>query len=341
MIHCRFPNPFTRPPERPGRHTVSCLLVVAALGLITGCANDTPRGMRIGPPPPREAYPADRYTRIISLAPSVTEILFALDLDDRVAGVTDFCAHPPEVENLPRIGGYYNVNFEKVVELQPDLIVTLGYKTDTLSTRLDALGIPYLEVRNFTPSDIIESVTAIGRTCGVPERANLLADTLHDRVDAVRARAGKARTAPKTLICLGRNEKSAGRDDIYAAGPGSIFAELLAIAGGVNAYQGSIDYPVISREQVAWMNPDVIIELSTQNWENGSRHSEALKKWRRLEVDIRAVTQGRVYVIGGNHVMIPGPRFVKTLEQIADCLYPPPAATPAAADQPAQTPSPR
>jgi iron complex transport system substrate-binding protein len=249
----------------------------------------------------------DMPRRIVSLAPSVTEVLFEAGAGPRVVGVTSYCRYPPDVLALPKVGGYLTPSYEALVALQPDLVVTLAEHAD-VEPRIRALGIPILRVDHRSLDGIARSIEQVGERCGMPDRARQAADTLRRALTGTRR--FNAGTRPRVLICFDRAEDFRR---LTAAAPGTIYDDLIAQAGGTNVLSSpTVSYPTLSAEGVMRLDPDVIIEFSS-----GASDAPALRRqWSRLD-SLRAVRNGRVYVFTGEFLSVPGPRFARFTEVIA------------------------
>lgn len=259
------------------------------------------------------------YTRIVSLAPNITETLFALGLGERVAGVTRYCKYPPEAAKKEKIGGYYDQNYEAIVSLRPDIVVMLPEHKE-VGKRLSGLGFNTLAVDNKTINDILDSINTIGRACGAEEMASELVDSLRKRIEAVRGRTANLKR-PRTLVLFARG-MDAGIKTVYAAGRGGYYDELIEIAGGINAYRDEkIKFPAISREGLIALNPDVILELVPSDEKKGWSEAAMLKEWEALS-GIKAVKHGMVYVLSRDYLTVPGPRFILLLEDMTRAIHP-------------------
>ena len=246
--------------------------------------------------------------RIVSLAPSVTEVLFEAGAGSRVVGVTSHCLFPREALPLPKVGGYLTPSYEALVALQPDLVVTLAEHAD-VEPKIRALGIPILRLDHRSLDGIVGSIERVGDRCGTAARARQAADSLRQTLaGAKRFTAGAAR--PRVLICFGRAEDFRR---LTAAGPGTIHDDLITHAGGVNVLASSaVAYPTLSAEGVMRLDPEVIIEFSS-----GGTDAAALRRqWNRLD-SVRAVITGGVHVLTGEFLSVPGPRFARVAETIA------------------------
>jgi iron complex transport system substrate-binding protein len=267
------------------------LMLMCLLSAATAGAQDPPR-------------------RIVSLAPSATEVLFEAGLGPHVVGVTSYCVFPREALRLPKVGGYLTPSFEALVALRPDLVVTLPEHAD-VEPRLRALGFPILRLDHRTLDGIIRSVEQVGERCGSAPSATRAANALRTTLATVTHKA--ARTRPRVLICFGRAEDFR---QLTAAAPGTIHDDLITRAGGANVLTSrAIAYPVLSAEGVLRLDPDVIIEFSS-----AATDADALRRqWNRLGA-LTAVRTGRVYVFTGEFLSVPGPRFVRFTETIARAI---------------------
>ena len=181
---------------------VSAIAVAIGLGVLW-------RGSAVARPPHDEGstspagttVPQKTYRRIVSLSPSITESLFALGLGERVVGVTDFCDYPPEATTRSKVGGYYDLNYEAVVALSPDLMVCLPEHADLLDD-LDRLDLSHLTVNHRRVEAILKSLTTLGQTFGVLKQAEVLVETIRARLQAVQGRTIDE-TRPRVLVCVG------------------------------------------------------------------------------------------------------------------------------------------
>lgn len=249
--------------------------------------------------------------RIVSLAPSVTEVLFDAGVGTRVVAVTSYCRFPPAVLALPKIGGYLTPSYEALVALRPDLVITLPEHAD-IEPRLSALNIPILRLDHRSLEGIIRSIVTVGERCGVTVRATRAAEKLRQDLARARRIVGNG-TRPRVLICFARSEDFR---QLTAAAPGTVHHDLITQAGGLNALTSdAVSYPTLSVEGVMRLDPDVIIEFAA-----GGRDAKVLRhQWNVLD-SIRAVRTNRVYVFTGEFLSVPGPRFVRFAETIAHAI---------------------
>ena len=257
--------------------------------------------------------------RIVSTFPSITEILFALGIGDRVVGVSTYCRYPPAVLSLPKVGSYLKPDAEKIALLRPDLVI-IEQSATSLAERLSALGIPLVEVRMGALNEVYSMIGDIGRAVRLPERAEKLNAGIRSRLEALRTLA-RGHPRPRTLIIVGRNPGLL--TNIVAVGPGTYLGALLAIAGGDNVLTSStLTYPQISLETVVRLNPDVILDASMMG-EAGAdpRPLEArLREPWLSHRELAAVQHGMIFGLASETLVTPGPRVVDAVELIREKL---------------------
>lgn len=257
--------------------------------------------------------------RIVSMAPSTTEILFALGLGGKVAGVTRYCDYPEAAKSIAKIGGYVDPSYEAIVALKPDLVILLTSHQDA-ERELAKLKIPALTIPHETVSDIHKAIREIGDACGAADKASALLVSLEERTGAVR-KTVKHRPKPRVLLCIGRDAESGQLAGMYFAGRNGFYGEIIEMAGGVNAYQDTgVTYPQLSAEGVIQLNPDVIVDLASDMNACG-KAPQIAAQWDSLRT-VNAVRGKRVHVIAGNHALRPGPRYAQFLEELARLLHP-------------------
>ncbi|MBN1295009.1 MAG: ABC transporter substrate-binding protein [Candidatus Latescibacteria bacterium] len=260
------------------------------------------------------------YERFISLSPSTTEILFALGLGDRIVGVTRFCNYPPEAREKVNVGGYFDPNNEVIAALEPDLVLVLpGH--DKVRDHLNELKLHYVTIRNERVSDILEAIIIIGDTCEVRDKAKELVVNIRNTMDDIRKKT-EGYPRPKVLISINRAMGTGTLHEVYIAGRDTYYDELINLAGGVNVYEGNaVEYPVLSAEGILHLNPDIIIDLVPESDNDKINEVMIVKEWESLS-HINAVKNRRVYILHGDYVVIPGPRFIKLLADLARVIHP-------------------
>jgi len=265
-------------------------------------------------PPPLPQHPQ----RIISLAPSITETLFALGLGDRVVGVTRYCVYPPEVRLKPKLGGLMDPNFEAVVALRPDLVITTE-GADQHDQAFAKLRLPLVIVCHKDLDGILASITTLGRAGGAAARAErLVADLRARRARVRRKTAGRGR--PRVLFSVDRTPGTGHIEDAYVAGADGQFDRMIEIAGGQNAYTGRVRFPVVSSEGILHINPQVIVDLASRLAPGMSR-AAVRADWNAL-AGVEAVVHNRVYVLDDDYVSVPGPRVILFVEKLARLIHP-------------------
>jgi iron complex transport system substrate-binding protein len=247
--------------------------------------------------------------RIVSLAPSNTEILFALGVEDRVVAVDEYSDYPPAAAQKPTIGEYADPDLEQIVALDPDLVLATAVHAPAIVPRLEALGIPAAVIEPADLDATLASIATIGRLAGVDAAATELVCALHARVDAVAAAVAGA-PRPRVFFELS--------PDLYTAGEGTFVDDLIARAGGENVVGGSLGpWPQLSAEAVIAADPEVIL-LADHEAGVTPESVAARPGWSVVS----AVQNDRIVALETDLVVRPGPRVVDGLEAIARALHP-------------------
>ncbi|MCD4693245.1 MAG: helical backbone metal receptor [Calditrichales bacterium] len=278
----------------------------------------------IGPPlPPKAAENSSgnyTYKRIVSLSPSTTETLFALGLGEKVVGVTNFCNYPPEVKGKTSVGGYFNPNYEAMAALEPDLVIILP-EQENVKNFLTELELKHLTVNNKTIHDILSAIETVGKECGVEKRARELITTIKSRIKKIQEKTINL-PRPAVLISIGRTMGSGSLKDVYIAGKNTYYDELINYAGGRNAYENEkIAYPMLSAEGIIHINPEIIIDMAAGLSSNGLTEAMVRKEWQSVS-SVEAIKDNRLFVFSRDYILIPGPRFILLLEDIARTVHP-------------------
>lgn len=259
----------------------------------------------------REVTLAAPPARIVSLVPSVTEILFALGAEDRLVGVTDFCDYPPAARRKPSVGGMVNPNLEVIVSLRPELVVatTEGNREETFA-QLRHLGIPTYLVAAHHVSDVTSLIGRLGDLTGRRAAAAKLGARLERRIDAVRRAVGPL-PRPRVLYVL-------WPEPLIVPGREALVTELIRLAGGESITAADADaYPRYSLEAAVAKAPEVIL-LANHGATTGPIDRE---RWQRL-TELPAIRTGRLHQVDGNLLHRYGPRLVDGLEQLARAIHP-------------------
>lgn len=287
-------------------------VLAAALAVVGGCSDrGADRVLRGEPVRPR---------RIVSLAPSLTETLFALGVGDRVVGVTRYCAYPPEVREVAKVGGHLDPSFEAIVALEPDLVVLIP-SGEASAHRLESLGVPVLQIDQHDVRSVLQSISVLAAACGVDAAGGRLRTEMERRLAEIAAVVAGAQR-PRTVVVVGHDIGGGVVRSVWAAGPDTFYSGVLEIAGGVNAVEGGVvRYPEVSREGLVALDPDVVLDVVAGAEEPGRNVGDILTAWRRL-IELRAVRQDRVRILEGDLMVVPGPRLPEMVREIARSLHP-------------------
>ncbi|MBA7704709.1 Vitamin B12-binding protein [subsurface metagenome] len=291
------------------------ILVSLLLSSVTGCRSQFQPGTftdDLGREISIEGIPQ----RIISLAPSNTEILFALSLGDRVVGVTEFCNHPEAAIAKPKIGGFSTVDIESVVALEPDLILATSVHETKVIPRLEQLGLTVVALAPETLDRVLANIVLVGEVTGRSREATQLVTGLEERIKAITDKTDSLpeSQSPRVFYVL-------WHEPLMTVGSEARIHELIVKAGGINIAQDLTgDYPTISLEAVILANPQVIIAGSGHG--TGEDSTFQFAKTEPILEDIDARRHGRVYKIDADLPSRPGPRIVDALEELARLIHP-------------------
>lgn len=255
--------------------------------------------------------------RLISLAPSITETLYALGLGDRIVGDTDYCDYPPEARLKPHVGALLDPSLEKIVALKPNLVlgVAEANRRET-ADQLERLGVPLYGLTAHSVEDTLNSIEDLGRVLGRGPQAQALVAGLRRRVDAVRQQVAQG-PHPKVLFVVWYRP-------LITAGPHTFIADAIRIAGGVSISDDLAgEWPRLSLEDALHRDPDIILFPKSESFSPSFDEFHHLPGWK----DFRAVKEGRMYFVSDT-INRPSPRLIDALEEVARVLHPaqPPAA---------------
>jgi iron complex transport system substrate-binding protein len=254
--------------------------------------------------------------KIVSLAPSITEILFALELGPRVAAVDDFSNYPAETQQLPKIGALGSFNVEQIAALEPDLVLAAGITPPELVQQLADLGLAVVVVGAAEASveSVFADIALVGRITGAADAAQRVTDDMRAQLTALTERLAGAASRPRVYWELDATDPARP----YTVGPGSFVDELITLAGGDNIFgQGDTPYPQVSAEQVVAADPQAILLANAQYGVTVESVGQR-PGWG----DLTAVTGGAVYPVDADLTTRPGPRIVAGIESIARLLHP-------------------
>jgi len=259
--------------------------------------------------------------RIVSTAPSITELLYALGLGDRVVGVDRFSRFPAEALRKPKIGDYANPNLEAVAALRPDLVI-IPTNPVKLGERLATLRLKVLEIDQESLAKLYNSFRIVGQATGATAEAAKLTSTIREQLEAIRARAAPLRRT-RMMFVVGRTPNRL--DGLIVVGQASYLNEIIALAGGENVFRdAAAAYPAVSLEEVLARNPDVILDMGDMADSAGvteEHKREVARLWERLS-SVAAVKQHRVHAVASDVYVVPGPRVVDAAKAFLDMLHP-------------------
>lgn len=256
------------------------------------------------------AVPCDA---IVSLAPSVTEVVFELGLGSKLVGVTRYCRFPPQAQTITPVGGFYDISLEKIVTLRPTIVLGLRENAVTLEGAR-RFGIATREVDHTTVDGIKKSILAIAETCDVASLGTEKVATLETQERDLKA---SMRGVPpyKTLVAVGRTREGSSVSGVYVSGKDGFYSGILEILGMKNVNQDpTVAIPTLSPEGFIALAPDVIVEIMSEDELKESADPGAL--WRGYPT-IPAVRNNRVFALKEDYASIPGPRYILVARDLA------------------------
>lgn len=253
--------------------------------------------------------------RIVSLAPSNTEMLFALGLGDRVVGVDTYSDFPPEAKEKPKVGGFSTPDIEKILALSPDLVIAADTHKEKAIPEMERHGLKVLALAPKTLNDVTEAIELLSKAAGAEQQAQLVLQNMRRRVDAVSGLVADlpSEARPRVFYVL-------WHDPLKTAGQGTLQSQLMELAGGKNVFDDLSGYPAVSLEVLLERQPQVMIAAIG----HGSGQEGPLE-WAKSEPRLRdteALSEGRVSDIDANIVSRAGPRIVDGLEQMFLLIHP-------------------
>ena len=264
------------------------------------------------------ATPHAQATRIVSLVPAITEMLFALGAGPQVVAVSSFDDYPPEVKSLPRVGALLDPDVERILALRPDLVAVYGSQTD-LQMQLDRAHVRTYNYRHAAIDGIFRTLRDIGEVTRRSAEAERLTKQIQADLDAVRRRVQR-RPKPRTLLVFERDPMSLR--GLYVSGGRGFLHEMLEIAGGTNVFADIAREAVQpSHETLLTRAPEVIIEVRATGLIATDATAADRQAWATLG-SVPAVRNGRIHFLSGDHMLVPGPRVAQGTAAFARALHP-------------------
>ena len=251
--------------------------------------------------------------RLVSLAPSNTEILFALGLGDKVVGVTDFCDYPEEAKAIEQVGTYFEPNIEIIFSLSPDLVLAITSLPEVIA-KLEELGVPTLILDPSDLEGILADIQLVGQATGAEREAEALVTELRERIAVVTEKAGEAKERVRVFCEIDATDPSKP----WASGPGSFMDAMIRLSGGTNvAADADSPWPQLSAEEIIAKDPEIIILADSKYGVT----AESVRERPGWDV-ITAVKEGAIYDIDDDLIKRPAPRIVDGLETVAKIIHP-------------------
>jgi iron complex transport system substrate-binding protein len=260
----------------------------------------------------RKVRVPDDPDRVVSLAPSITEIVYSLDSQQRLVGATQYSDYPAEAGELPSVGSYVYLDLEKIVSLKPDLCIAIKDGNPLrIIRRLEQMGIAVYAVNPRDLDSVMQTISDIGTILGAEQRAAEVVSDMDQRMAEVSKKVDSVSHRPGVFFQI-------GVDPIVSAGSNTFINELIQKAGGRNLAGGHPGYPRYSVEDVLALAPEVIIVTSMDRQKVFDR---VLHQWRQWE-DLPAVADERIHLVDSNLYDRPSPRLVKGLEELVRLIHP-------------------
>lgn len=254
----------------------------------------------------------DKPQRVVSLAPNITEIIFAIGQEHRLKGVTMYSDYPPKAAKLPMVGSYVHLDLERIVALKPDLCIAISDgNPKVVAQRLESLKIPVYAVDPRDLNTIMETIIEIGKLLNANKQAKLLVQNMRFRIQRVKSLVAKTAHRPRVFSQIGISP-------IVSIGTNTFMHELIILAGGINLAAGPVSYPRFSLEQVLALSPEVIIITSMARAAIFEKVKSEWNKWP----DLPAVRDKRIFLENSNLFDRPTPRLVDGLELLIRLIHP-------------------
>jgi iron complex transport system substrate-binding protein len=298
---------------RMNKHkTILVFLLLLAVGVMLSvlCSRAAPNHKR---PTGRS-----RAQRIVCVPPSITEILFALGRGDRIVGVSDFCTFPLETHHIEKVGGFFNPNFERLISLKPDLVLTIG-RSEKVSQFCRQENIAHLNLRIENIDDLRDNILLLGRKLACPEQARQLWFDIEHDLEQIKLKTAEQKK-PRVFFSVYRTTGS--MSGLTTIGGDTFLSELIHIAGGKNIFDDIKQfYPQISKESLLKLQPEIIIEPIPEELISDEYIEQRRSDWNVFS-SLPAVKNNHIYFPSQEGLFIAGPRIGKTAQALAEILHP-------------------
>ena len=250
--------------------------------------------------------------RVVSLAPSITEIIFSIQRQDLLVGVSRFSDYPAAAREITKVGSYVHLDLERIVSLRPDLCIAIkDGNPREIAERLEGMGIPVYAVNPQNLATVLEAISEIGALLNAESQAHHLLEELRGRIHHIDQLVSTAAYRPKVFFQI-------GIAPIVSAGADTFIHELVEYAGGINLAQTEKGYPRFSREQVLGLAPEILIITSMAR---GGLFEEVRSEWLGWK-NMPAARDGHIYIEDANLFNRPSPRLVEGLELLTRLIHP-------------------
>ncbi len=251
-------------------------------------------------------------TRVIALAPSITEVIYDLDQEKRLVGATQYSTHPPEAKSLPRVGSYVRLDIEKIVALKPDLCFAIkDGNPKHIIDKIVSLGIPVYVIDPRNLLQIMDTITRLGALLNAGRTAADLVDDMEKRIERVQTLVKGARNRPRVFFQI-------DAEPLFSAGNNTFIHELIELSGGINTAAGEDPYPRYSWEDILVLQPEIVLISSMAG---GLAPEDLIKTWRKWD-QLSAVNNDKIFVVDADLFDRPTSRLVDGLEVIAGIIHP-------------------
>lgn len=254
--------------------------------------------------------------RVVSLAPSITEVIFELGLGERLIGVTRYCRYPQHAQSIAKVGGFYDMSVENILSLKPTQVFGLRENAE-IRASLRKFGVPTQEVDHTSVEGIKRSISTVGDVCGVEGRAREKLAELEAREKALlERRAGSPRY--RTLVVVGRMHEGESLSGIYVSGKDGFYTGVIELLGMTNVNADpTVAVPMLSPEGLMALAPEAIVEIV--NVDDPALRGAPSAVWNRFP-KIPAVQNSRIFTLSDDYASIPGPRYILLAEKLASLL---------------------